>query len=238
MSAIPRYDVVGAGKALRRLLRNPDDLPQVFVIVEALQGPALQNIYDRLMQTEDGRRLLEEEPDVVPLLTDRERLRALPEGSLGRTYLAFVEREGISAEGIIEASIKGSSAEDGHLTWVRNRLRDTHDLWHAVTGYQGDVLGELSILGFILAQNFQLGIFAMLTAAFAKGYPGDDGWLVIDGYVRGKRAAWLHGVRWEELLPLPIEEVRARLKVGAPRDYVPMRSSEMRARGVLPTIAS
>ena len=38
-------------------------------------------------------------------------LRALPEGSLGRAYLSFVESEGISPEGIRDASLEKREAE-------------------------------------------------------------------------------------------------------------------------------
>lgn len=237
MSEMPRYELARAGKAIRRLLKNPDELPQVFEVIEALQGPALQRMYDRLKETEDGRRLLEEEPDIVPLLSDREALRRLPAGSLGRAYLDFVEREGISAEGIIDASVEGRSVHDDHLNWVRNRLRDTHDLWHAATGYHGDVLGEVSLLAMILAQNFQPGVLAMIVAATAKGLVKSDHWLIVDGYVRGRRSAWLPGVRWEALLDQPLEDVRALLNVGEPRQYAPVRTDALRAQGVLPAAA-
>ena len=62
--------------------------------------------------------------------------RALPEGSLGREYLAFVEAEGISADGLVEASdIARQRSEAAELRWIRNWLRDSHDLWHAVLFY-------------------------------------------------------------------------------------------------------
>lgn len=233
MTAIPRYDLPRAGNALKKLIRNPDDLPQVFTLVDALQGASLQRLYDRFQSSAEGRELLKAEPDLVPLLTDRDALRKMPAGSLAHAYLAFVESEGISAEGIVEAALKGERNADDHLSWVRDRMRDTHDLWHAVTGYRGDVLGELSILGFILAQNFHPGVLTILSAAFVKGWLREDAWLVVDAYARGKRSAWLPAVKWEELLPRPLEEVRALLKVGAPREYRPVRSSELREKGVI-----
>ncbi|MGV3624190.1 MAG: Coq4 family protein [Archangium sp.] len=233
MTAVPRYDLPRAGKALKKLISNPDDLPQVFTLIQSLQGGSMQRIYERFQSTEEGRAMLVSEPDLVPLLSDREALRKMPEGSLAHAYLKFVESEGISAEGIIDAAAKGSKETEDHLTWVRGRMRDTHDLWHAVTGYRGDVLGELSLLAFILAQNFQPGIAAILSAGFMKGLWGEDAWLVVDGYVRGKRAAWLPSVNWEALLPMPLEEVRALLKVGSPREYRAVRSSELREKGVI-----
>lgn len=228
------YDLPRAARALRKLVSNPDDLPQVFTLIESLPGGAQERFYAGFQRTEEGRELLRDEPDIVKYLGDRAWLRTLPEGSLGRAYLDFVESENISAEGIIAASKQGMDGEkDDHLTFIRARMRDTHDLWHALTGYKGDVKGELALLGFILAQNFHPGIAAIISAAMVRGLAGDDLWLIADGFVRGKRAAWLPSVKWETLLDQPVAEVRKRLKVGEPRDYVPLRSSELRARGLV-----
>lgn len=227
------YDLPRAVKALRKLVANPDDLPQVFTLIESLPGGSQERFYAGFQRTEEGRELLRDEPDIVKLLSRRDWLRTLPEGSLGRAYLDFLESENISAEGIIAASKQGTEEKQDHLTFIRARMRDTHDLWHAVTGYKGDVKGELALLGFILAQNFHPGIAAIISTAMVRGLAGDDLWLIADGFVRGKRAAWLPSVKWETLLDRPVTEVRKLLKVGEPRDYVPLRSSELRARGLV-----
>ncbi len=235
MRFAPGYDFGRAGMELKALLQNPDDLPRVFSLTEALRGTTAERIREGFQATEAGRAMLEHEPDIVPILSNREALRAMPKGSLAHTYLEFVESEGISAEGILEAAKKGELDEikDDGFKWQRARMRDTHDLWHAVTGYKGDVLGELSLLAFILGQFWHPGIALVVGAAFAKGLAAEGSWLVAEGYVRGKRAAWMASQPWEELLPLPIEEVRARLKVGSPPIYEPARTAELRARGVI-----
>src|SRR5262245_7167137 len=140
-----------AFQAARILASDPDDLPQVFTIIESLSADTLHRIASRMHKSEAGRRLLETRPDIVALVADRAALAKLPEGSLGRTYLAFVERENISADGIRAAAVKGMSNAwetlPAPLDFVHARMRDTHDLWHAVTGYSGDVLGEAALLG-------------------------------------------------------------------------------------------
>jgi ubiquinone biosynthesis protein COQ4 len=229
-----RYDVPRAGRALKALLEDPDDLPQVFTLVEALRGAAPFRLEKGFADTEAGRALVAQQADILPLLTDRDALRALPAGSLGRAYLDFVEREHISAEGL-RAAARAGEGEGGEVRfrWQRARMRDTHDLWHVVTGYQGDVLGELSLLAFFLAQTWHPGIALVLAGGFAKGLWGHDGWLVVDAFARGKRAAWLPAQPWEELLAQPLEAVRVQLGLGAPPLYQPLRSSELRARGVV-----
>ena len=71
---------------------------------------------------------------MLDVLSDRERLRALPEGSLGRVYLDFMEREGLSADGLAEAAENGHSpGGDPDERIFRHWARDSHDLWHVLT---------------------------------------------------------------------------------------------------------
>src|SRR5262249_27228870 len=86
--------------AARMLAADPDDLPQVFTIIDALSIDTLERVARRLARSEAGRRLTAMHPDIVDRLADREALARLPERTLGRAYLAFVTKENISAEGI------------------------------------------------------------------------------------------------------------------------------------------
>jgi ubiquinone biosynthesis protein COQ4 len=232
---LPRFDVPRAGRALAALLRDPDDLPQVFHLIESLSGTAPHRLLIGLRRSKNGARILREQPDIVPLLVDRAGLRALPEGSLGRAYLAFVESEGITPEGIRNASVEGHDGENrpDAFKYIHFRMRDTHDLWHAATGYKGDVVGELALLSFTLAQNWNTAVAMIVVAGLIKGLGGDETRVILDGYLRGRAAAWLPEQDWESLLPLPLEEVRTKLKLGAPAVYTPVRTSDLRAEGVI-----
>ncbi len=233
---LPRYDLPRAGAALRKLLQDPDDLPQVFTLVESIPGTAPYRLLRGFKRTAGGRALLRQRPDIVPTLADREGLAKLPEGSLGRAYLAFVESEGISPEGIRDAALKGAQrdlTDDPELLFVKERMRDTHDLWHAATGYKGDVAGEIGLLAFILAQNFHPGIGMILLAALFKGFAFDVRAVVAEGFRRGRAAEFLPSQEWETLLPLPLSVVRDRLRLGDPPVYTPVRTTELRAQGLL-----
>jgi ubiquinone biosynthesis protein COQ4 len=228
-----------AFQAARILASDPDDLPQVFTIIESLSADTLHRIAARMKRSAGGRRLLASRPDIVQQLADREALAKLPEGSLGRAYLAFVEREKISAEGIRAAASKGMSSAwetlPEPLDFVHARMRDTHDLWHAVTGYSGDVLGEAALLAFIFAQTWNPGIAFILGIAMTKTIRSKIGdgpearRLILDGFRRGKKSAWLPGQEWESMLALPVEEVRRKLGVGPLPVYREVRSSELKA---------
>ena len=222
--------VVDALKAMKALLDDPEDTAQVFRIIEALSGKnALQNAR-RMGRSDAGRRLLRDTPDLLELLLDRRALEALPENSLGRAYLRFLASEGITVEGLYQASIDGRGLESHQLPpdveFFRNRMRDTHDLWHVVTGYQGDIIGEAALLAFSFAQVQNLGVGLIASVAFVRGPQSDMRREILRGFARGVQARWLPAVEWEALLPLPLEEVRARLRVGSPSYYQPVRAKD------------
>jgi len=215
-----------AWRALRALSANPDDTAQVFRIVRAL--PSGDRVYRRLRRSESGRRLLDERPSLLAVLNDRDALLAMPPGSLGRCYGEFMASEQISADGLVAASVDGG---DGRPVpeaqqFVGERLRDMHDLWHVVTGYGRDLLGEAALLAFTFAQTRTLGIGVIVGHALwkARGDFAPARGIIWHGFRRGMRAEWLPAQEWEKLLPLPLEDVRERLRVGDPPAYTQLRS--------------
>jgi ubiquinone biosynthesis protein COQ4 len=79
LSALSRLRSIqlAPGKALRAALKlaaDPDDLPQVFTIIEALSLDTNARTYDRLETTYGGQALVRERPNIVTLLADRAAL--------------------------------------------------------------------------------------------------------------------------------------------------------------------
>ncbi|MBL8607571.1 MAG: hypothetical protein JNL38_09635 [Myxococcales bacterium] len=234
--ATPKNDPIAALRALRVLYGDPDALPKVFEVIESLPGRAPARMLERARATADGRALLRDKPDLRALLSDRERLLAMPPGSLGRAYADFTEREGISADGIVQANEAARRGEvpdvDPDLLWLGDRMRDTHDLWHVVTGYGADVVGEVALLAFSYAQTRHVGVALVCSLALVRGLP-------VSGVARrafraGSAAAWLPAVRWESLLALPLADVRAKLRVEPAPAYERVTSADLRARGAIP----
>jgi len=214
-------------RAVAAIARDPDDTAQAFTLIEALSGVRTPAWIARRLH---GRALLRDRPDILAQLTDREALRRMPPDSLAHAYLAFVESEGISAEGLRAASLRGEArSADADVEFVRQRMRDTHDLWHAVLGYRGDVLGEASVLAFTFAQTRNAAIGVLVLVGLLKLGTAEARALVVNGFRRGRRAAWFPEQPWESLLPLPVDEVRRRLRAGTPPAYTPIRATELRA---------
>jgi ubiquinone biosynthesis protein COQ4 len=213
--------------ALRRLLANPEETEHVFTIVRALSGKTLLRGFNRFTGTAMGRRILDERRDLLAVLQDREYLRSLPEGSLGRHYLAFVERENLTADGLVEASAESETPMDPALARYAFRLRDMHDLWHITCGYGRDVSGEACLLAFTVAQTRNPGLALIVVAGALKiaRQSGDRRIFraIFDAWRTGRRAAWLPAADWERLLARPLEAVRAELGVSEPVVYAAMR---------------
>jgi ubiquinone biosynthesis protein COQ4 len=220
-----RFRPLDALRALRALSRDPDDTGQVFKIVSALSGDTQGRMLRRLEKSETGRRLLAERRPLVAALSDRERLRALPEGSLGRAYLQFCEQAGITADGLVAASEQGDfSDRSAEELFLAARMRDAHDLWHVVSGYQTDLIGESCVLAMTVVQAKNPGIALIVLLAYLRprGAQARARGLLRQAFVRAVRAAWLPGVDWEALLPRPLDEVRRELRLSDPPDYKPL----------------
>ena len=225
-----RIRPLAAVRAIRALIRDPDDTKLVFDVIDALSGRSGVRLFRRFERSAHGPRLLAEQPDLLARLSDRDALLALPEGTLGRTYAEFMGREQISADGLVDASMEGGGGPDPDLPperqWFGMRLRDMHDLWHVVSGYNRDLVGEASLLAFTYAQTRNRGIGFIVAAAYWRGgqeHP-EVRPIIREGYRRGKRAAWLPGQDWEALLERPLDEVRLRLGLGDPPSYEELRS--------------
>ena len=87
------------------------------------------------------------------VLCDRDALARLPEGSLGRAYLAHIERYGLDPGKLVALGRSYRSeirAEDEGTRWFADRSELSHDLHHVLTGYGADGLGETALLWFSL----------------------------------------------------------------------------------------
>ncbi|MEM9173786.1 MAG: Coq4 family protein [Myxococcota bacterium] len=97
------FQPIRAWRALRRAYADPDDPRAVFELLDGLSFGAYRRDDERFLVTETGRRVFAEKRDLLDTLRDRAYLESLPEGSFGRAYAEFTEREQISADGLVEA---------------------------------------------------------------------------------------------------------------------------------------
>lgn len=213
----PKLEWGAAWRALQRLLKDKEDTHAVFEIMRALTGDSIAKGYQRLLNTPGGGRIAYERQEFAAKLMDDAWLDNLPEGSVGAAYRTFIRTEHLSAEGLADISRdNGKDIDEPHpYAWFGRRTRDVHDIWHILTGYHRDALGEASLVAFSYAQTRSLGwAFIALGAASSarkSEYPMVKA--IWQGYQRGKAAAWLLGEDYERLMSEPLEAARRRLGI-------------------------
>jgi ubiquinone biosynthesis protein COQ4 len=233
-----------AWRALRALIADPDDTAKAIDVVYALGRREFDRSLRRLARSSNGRRLLRERPSLAAMLCDRAALERLPAESLGRAYLAYLERNHFAPLGLVElqARVQQRWEQDGDVppidplrAWFRDRTLLAHDLMHVVTGYGTDDVGEATRLGFSLAQNggraqafLTIGAFLEVWRHLGRRWPG----YALRAYRRGRRADSLVALPWEELLPLRLDTVRSLARVWAPEEMHPegIAAARLRAR--------
>jgi ubiquinone biosynthesis protein COQ4 len=217
----PRRRWRDAVRALRRLLAHPDETHLALEIVHALDPARLERGFARLAASASGRRLAFERPSLLAALSDRARLEALPDGSLGRAYLAHVDRYGLDPVKLVGLQRERfpELVQEPALAWFADRSALLHDVAHVVAGYGADELGEATLLWWSLAQwpsapNALLAVGAALRAwrDVGRGWPT----YVWTAWRRGRRTAPLDRAPWEEWLALPLDDVRRALCAGTP----------------------
>ena len=222
-----------ARRAMEALGENPDDTAQAIVVIGAMSGGSNERLFKRFKKSAAGQRILDERRDLYGLLCDRERMLAMPEGSLGRTICEWFIREDISAEGLAGASEAASEkfadrpmdvSEEAKV--FGSRLLNLHDVFHVLTGYDRDMRGEIAVLAFTIPQTWNTGIAYLVWRSFINnGWRSEPGRLIRQGLRRGLRAKWLVDQDWESLFERPIDQVREQLGVGAPPVYEQLRSA-------------
>ncbi len=208
--SLPRRLVAAAG-ALYGLSFEPK-MELVSDLTDALCVGAMKRMAERLRADGEGRRLLEERPRIDSEHVDFDRLAALPAGTLGHEFVRFLRDHGITPDSFRHpASYFGDAP-----AYVTLRLRQTHDLWHLITGYPPDTCGELVLSGFIFAQvgapsSLLVALLGPLRYGFGRPSLGLE---VLGAFRRGRAAGRLTSFFWEDHWAEPLAAVRDR--VGCP----------------------
>ena len=93
----PRFPLL---HAVRMIRRDPEETAHGARLVLTFDRHQAERNYQDFLADPEGGRILNGAPSLFELLTDRESLGKLPEGSLGRIYLAYMDREGLSTEAL------------------------------------------------------------------------------------------------------------------------------------------
>jgi ubiquinone biosynthesis protein Coq4 len=136
-------------------------------------------------------RYLAPSPDITAL-------SKLPPGSLGQCFAEYIKQTGFDPNYYRSLPITDDTS------YILTRLRQTHDIWHLVTGLSSNVNGELGLQAFCLAQiRIPLPILliagGLLRTLFST--PNELGDLLENiaiGYRMGTKAKPFLAQKWED----------------------------------------
>ncbi len=216
-------------RELTRASRVGSTPETVFRLFRPFHGPEFDRIYARVMADETGRRILTQGQSLHPLLLDADRLRSLPEGTLGYEYQSFMARNRIDIVSFAEASLR-YMARENYATdeaWaLANRLRDIHEIVHVISGYETDLLGEMCELAFMIREDPRpkASMFAIrfnISLFRRSGY--DHGEAAIQqAFERGRHVGLMVGADWDGMIDWKLDAVRTHLDIPEVPSYRPI----------------
>lgn len=200
-------DVLKTARAMVRIVADPTRLDEVFVLADLSEkSPQLHEMIATLRKDPEVAAIFDAKPRLGPV--DQEALARLPEGTVGRAYAEFMKARGLRHEDL--KLVDGEADMD----WIRNHLRETHDLWHVVTGFDTDVAGELGLQAYYLAQFegplpiLLLTVGMLNTLIKAQGDARHRVNAIARGWVLGQRSRSLFGLRFADRWEQPLAELR------------------------------
>lgn len=207
-------------KGVVSLLREAGQTDSVYDIEEGLR-----NIKATQMSVE----YLKSKPEVAQIIEERflapppemDALLKLPKDSLGYAYASYLTEAGFDPNFYRKIQV----VDD--VSYVFLRSRQTHDIWHIVTGMNTDVIGELGLKAFELAQTRRPMAVVLIAGGLMKSLLNSPENLniLLDrlavGYRMGAKAKPFLAQKWEEHWEKPLSEWRTELGVEPTPVYVP-----------------
>jgi ubiquinone biosynthesis protein COQ4 len=156
-------------------------------------------------------------------------LRTLPPNTVGRAYVDWLDREGMSPD--TRDSVK--YIDDEECAYVMQRYRECHDFFHALTGLPAIVEGEIALKAFEFA-NTLLPMTGLSMFAVTRLKPAERKrffsiylpWALKNGL----KSKDVINVYWEEQLERDVDALRVELGIEKPADLRDLRKKERALR--------
>jgi S-adenosylmethionine uptake transporter len=218
--------------ATYKLAKRPNEVKYVFMMGDAQDNIAEGERARGAITDPFQRAELEQmwQDAFCPERYEVEDLLRLPLDTLGGAYARHMKAFGLKPDFYEQQTPRH------RMNYLRMRLRQTHDVWHVLTGFNTDEFGEVGLQGFYFAQftNGQsalIGAGAMLKSLLRGRFSDLEKHVdaFCQGYCAGKRAESLLAVKWEEIWAERLEDVRKRYRIEPPRCRAGMLPNAVRA---------
>lgn len=193
-----------------RVLADSNQTLDIVTVEEITAQAQLEHLVARgAFDAGEGAALLEDRPHLAD--ADFEALRALPDGTLGREWVRFLDEHGLDAQLTKQPT---PYTHDARCAYLMHRIRQSHDLWHVLIGVGTRGHEEVLVHAFSLAQTGLPPSVAIVVLGALKHMVLERRWAVLRHSVLaahrvGVHAAPLLTVYWEKHLARPLDEVRA-----------------------------
>ncbi|KAL2758456.1 hypothetical protein ACRALDRAFT_1055348 [Sodiomyces alcalophilus JCM 7366] len=189
----------------------------------------IPRLRDAMLASATGRRILRDRPRLTSTSLNLDRLRSLPENTVGRAYVGWLDREGVSPD--TRAPVR--YIDDEECAYVMQRYRECHDFYHALTGLPVYREGEVALKAFEFA-NMLIPMTGLAVASYFTLKPRERArfratygpWAIRNGL----RSDHVINIYWEEQLERDADVLRAELGIEKPPDMREMRRRERQAR--------
>lgn len=155
--------------------------------------------------------------------TDLKKLQALPPETLGHQYATHMLENNLDPQFYVGSKFSDLSFEGKKWEYFRVYSLQSHDIWHVLTGYKTDYLGEIGLFSFLFGQ-VSISLYLMITASIALhpvfGRKRKDCLQAYEnlsnGFRMGRTAHSCLGVNWDEHWTRDIRDVRRDLNIVLP----------------------
>lgn len=169
--------------------------------------PILKSLRDQMLQTDSGRRILRERPQLKCENLNQEWLKTLPENTLGYRYYRFTKDN--------DARSPVKFIADEELAYVFLRYRQMHDIVHILTEHKVDLAGELPVKAFEFG-NTGLPMTGLACFAYFKlSAKRKKRVHMMDSFLEGLQSTPLLTVEWEKVMDRDLNELRRELGITA-----------------------
>ncbi|PHH51139.1 Ubiquinone biosynthesis protein COQ4, mitochondrial [Ceratocystis fimbriata CBS 114723] len=185
----------------------------------------IYRLRDVMLADPTGRRILRDRPRITAASLDLDRLRMLPSNTVGRTYVSWLDREGVSPN----TRVNVKYIDDAECAYVFQRYRESHDFLHTLTGLPIVREGEIALKAFEF-MNTLIPMTGLSTLSYFT-VKADQRARLRQIYMpwalrNGLRAKEVINVYWEEWLERDVNELRKELGIELPPDMRTLRKKE------------
>ncbi|RPA87372.1 ubiquinone biosynthesis protein COQ4, mitochondrial [Ascobolus immersus RN42] len=211
----PERSLLTIGSALMSFF-DPRRGDMIAVLGEVTATPYfIYRLRDAMLASPTGRQILRDRPRITSKTIDLDKLRAMPENTVGREYAMWLDKEGVSPDTRSQVRY----IDDEECAYVMQRYRESHDFYHALTGLPIIREGEIALKAFEFANT--LLPMTGLSMVATLGLKGEERKRLRDVYFpwafrNGLRAEEVINIYWEKELETDVDVLRRRIGLERP----------------------